>query len=786
MNRKQRRAVNKISANPSSASALPISSQMFAQAVQFHQSGRLAEAEETYHNVLRVDPTHAEAWSNLGLALRSRDDFDRAVAAYRRAIVLRPNYLEPHLNLIDVSQALGDREKAIFFTGRVVAIRPEIPEVHNNLGVLLQEQGRIPEAVVCYHDALRIRPEFADAYSNLGMALHELGRNDEAIEACNKAIHYKPGYAEAYSNLGGALRALGRHSEAIDAYRQAIEAKSSFAGAYSNLGMALTDLGQIDEAVEACRKACELKPGDPEALCNLGTALQKQSEVKEALATYRKAVVLKPGYASPYSNLGMGLHEENKFEEAIAALHYAIRLKPDYAEAISEYVQMRRHICDWADFETDQQRLFELIGEDKPVASFILLASSSSPHEQLVCAKQSISRMPVPAHAPFVHQREGRHDKIRVGYLSIDFRDHPVGRLMPEMFSRHDRNRFEISAYSYCPDDSGPTRQRLRAACDHFIDIREMSHVEAAELIHRDGIDILIDLTGRTLGARTEIMALRPAPVEVSFIGYPGTMGTSFIDYVIADPFLVPFDQQPFYTEKIVHLPDCYQPSDTSRVMANPPPTRADCGLPADGFVFCTFNNTYKITPPVFDSWMRILQQTPHSVLWLYCKTPQTIANLQREAEARGVSANRLVFTGFAQMEVFLARLNMANLFLDSTPYNAGATCNDALWAGLPVLTCVGETYVGRMAGSLLNAVGLPELVTKSLADYEAMAIRLANDPALYASLRQRLWTNRSTAPLFDMARYTRHLDAAFATMAERWRSGQAPAPFAVPVLAGA
>ena len=365
--------------------------------------------------------------------------------------------------------------------------------------------------------------------------------------------------------------------------------------------------------------------------------------------------------------------------------------------------------------------------------------------------------------------------RLRIGYLSHDYRDHPVGRLLPELFARHDRTRVAVTAYGLGTEDAGPVRQRIREGVERFVDLHALSDREAAERIAADAIDILVDLTGPTVGARLPILTLRPAPIQASFLGWPGTMGLNAIDYLIADGFLLREDDERHYAEKIVRLPGCYQPSDGARGDPSRPVTRAACGLPDDAFVFCSFNNTSKITPEGFASWMRILGQVPDSVLWLYCKTPQTIHNLTAAAQAHGIAADRLVFAGFVAMDLYLSRFRLADLFLDSLPYNAGATCNDALWAGLPVLTMAGDTYVGRMAGSLLTTLGLPELLAADRASYEEAAVRLATEPRRLGAVRRRLAAALTTSPLFDMTCFTAGLEAAYAAMDARRRDGLPP-----------
>jgi predicted O-linked N-acetylglucosamine transferase (SPINDLY family) len=377
--------------------------------------------------------------------------------------------------------------------------------------------------------------------------------------------------------------------------------------------------------------------------------------------------------------------------------------------------------------------------------------------------------------------KPGGGERIRLGYLSADFRSHAVGFLIAGLIERHARRRFEVIGYSCGPDDGSATRSRLTRAFDRFVDISDMTHAQTAQRIRADAVDILVDLTGYTAHGRTVILAYRPARIQVSYLGFPGTMGADFIDYIIVDRFLAPMNQQPFYTEKLVQLPNCYQPGELGQQIAERTPARLECGLPEQGFVFCCFNTSYKLTPAFFDVWMRLLNTVPGSVLWLVASNPFVIDNLRREAVHRGVAAERLVFAAPTGRPEYLRRLALADLFLDTLPYNAGATASDALWAGLPVVTCSGETYVGRMAGALLTAAELPQLITTSLEAYERLALRLATEPGLLAGFRQRLMWNRSTVPLFDIARFTRDLERAYTQMWEIWRAGRPPTSFSVP-----
>ena len=405
------------------------------------------------------------------------------------------------------------------------------------------------------------------------------------------------------------------------------------------------------------------------------------------------------------------------------------------------------------------------------------------PALHLRCARSSIrDQIRVPPQ-PKATGPAWRNRRIKVAYLSADFRRHATAYLIAELIERHDRERFEVIGVSFGPDDNSDMRARLVGAFDRFVDVTRSSDEEAAQLIASARVDIAVDLMGHTQYSRPRILAFRPAPVQASYLGFPGTTGADFIDYIIADPIVAPFDRQPYFTEKIVHLPDCYQVNDTTRRIAPRMPTREEFGLPAESFVFCCFNTSWKIAPAVFDVWMRLLEAIPGSVLWLLRDSPDAESNLRREAAARGTDPARLVFAGRVAPDEHLARHRLADLFLDTLPYNAHTTASDALWAGLPLVTCCGATFAARVAASLLKAVGLPELVTDSLADYETLALRLARDDSLRRRFRARLEQNRLTCPLFDAERFRQHLEAAYQTMWGLWQRGESPRSFSVEPL---
>ncbi|HEX6690242.1 MAG TPA: acetylglucosamine transferase, partial [Burkholderiales bacterium] len=467
-------------------------------------------------------------------------------------------------------------------------------------------------------------------------------------------------------------------------------------------------------------------------------------------------------------------------EEAAASLEQALRLAPNAPYTLSHLVWTEISTCRWAGVEARIDALRSKVREGRVAAEpFIFVAVSADPEEQRLCAARHVREKAPPRPALWQGVRY-RHERIRVAYLSADFHEHATAQLAAGLFERHDRARFELTALSYGPDDGSAMRRRLAGAFERFVDVRSRSDEEAARLLRELEVDIAVDLKGHTTGARQAILARRPAPLQASYLGYPGTMGAPYVDYLIADRVVVPEAHQPFYSEKLVYLPDCYQVNDAARPIAPRTPSRADAGLPAEGFVFCCFNNNFKILPPLFAVWMRLLGAVPGSVLWLLEDSAAVKRNLQAAAQAAGVAPGRLVFAPRLPPAEHLARHRLAGLFLDTLPYNAHTTASDALWAGLPLVTCAGSAFAGRVAASLLQAAGLGELATSSLEEYEALALRLARDPGALGELRGRLAAGRTSAPLFDTDRFRRHIEAAYVTMWEAWQRGEPPRHFAV------
>jgi protein O-GlcNAc transferase len=819
MNRKQRRAARKVNRSGWDASGDPRLAGAFADAVAHLKAGRLSQSAVAHRRVLEIDPHHAPSLHHLGLIEHKSGNGERAVELLRQCLSLQPEYPEALVNLSVILGELNRLDEAIDAVGKAIALRPAQAAAHLHLGNFLAKKARFANAEHAYAKAVALEPTLAAAHAGLARALVMQGRLEDALAACQEALALSPMLAEAHATLGQVLQRQGKHADAITAYECALALKPGLvtlhteignilrlqhrfeeaiaahqrtigqtpdcAEAYCNLALTFQNLGRSAEAIEAFQTALRHKPDHAEVYCNLGVLLGTLGRSAEAIAAIEQAIVLNPKLALAHYCMGATLKDAGKLREALAAYRQALACNPGLTPARFELCDLRRHVCDWRGLDADEAGCLEAVrASELRVSPFPTLAMPTTHADQLAHARVWARGADVAGgkvfsqYAAALGRRKG--DRVRIGYLSADYCQHATAALITELIERHDRERFEVFAYCFSPNDGSDARKRLIAAFDTFVDIRSVPHADAARRIHDDRIDILIDLKGYTRGARTEILSYRPAPIQASFLGYPGSMGATFIDYVIADPFVAPMACQPDYDERIVHLPDSYQPNDTRRQIADRPPTRAECGLPEDGFVFCAFNNTYKITEEVFAIWMRLIEQTPGSVLWLYEANGLCKANLQGEAVRRGIDPGRLVFAPKVRMQEHLARYRIADLFLDTLPYNGHTTASDALWAGLPVVTCAGATFAGRVAGSLLSAVGLPELMTHTLADYEALALGMARDPAALGALRDKLERNRASSPLFDSARYTRNIEAAYLHMVRLRAGGQEPQAFAV------
>lgn len=679
-------------------------------------------------------------------------------------------------------QQAGRAAKAVKIYERLIRKAPNDLQCVLSLALLHAQQGNFRAAIPLFRRAAAIRPDDLDIRYNLAAALSMAGEHQEAAQNYESILKDRPEHAAARNNYATTLLQSGRFAEALKQYDESVRRSPIVPEAYNNRGMALQSLKRFEDALRDYDKAIALRPNFPEAYVNRGNALANLRRPDEALADFDKAIALRPDFADAYKNAG-NIHSMcGSYKPALAAYDRALALRRDDSEARSMRLSAKMHLCDWTDAEAQWQELFAGVKRGSPVYPFVTLAASSSPDEQFQCARLfSKTNFPT-AGKPARHGQVYSHERIRVAYLSGDFREHAVTYLVAGLFERHDRSRFEVTGLSFGSDQDSPLRRRIAAAVEHFVDVRHNSDQEIADLVHDREIDIVIDLMGYTQNARTGILALRPAPIQVSYLGFLGTMGADFIDYIIADKIALPFDQQRYFSEKIVHLPGCFLVNDDRLQIEPHKPSRGEAGLPAEGFVFCSFNNAYKLTRPMFELWMRLLHGADGSVLWLAEANPEMALNLQRAAERCGIDPGRLVFAPRIPLGAHLARQRLADLFLDTTPYNAGATAAAALWSGVPVLTMLGKTFVGRMAASMLHSAGLPELAAQSLSDYEALASTIAADPAYCSSLKDRLVRNRKTFPLFDTKRTSRYIEAAYEAMWQAYRTGRPPERFEVKV----
>ena len=696
---------------------------LLQQAVALHQAGRLMEARAAYQKILMAQPRHADALHLLGVIAFQTGEHAQAVTLINRAIAINPNNPAQYQNIALAYRDLKQPQEALAHYARAIALNPGYADAYSNRGALLQEMGQWEAALADYDAALQHNPRLAEGWSNRGAVLRYLKRLEEAVASCDQALALAPDFAAAHNNRGAALHELKQNQEALAAYGRAIALQPGYADAYNNRGALLRDMRQLDAALADFARAVELQPGSADAYLNRAPALRDLRRLDEALASYSKAIEINPG--------------------------------GDYLAGY--YLHTKMMLCDSAGLDDAIAACVTQIKAGRPVITpFPLLGLVDDPGLQKMAA-QNYTAAKWPRSAEAVSWR-APGEKIRVGYYSADFHDHATAYLIAELLESHDAARFERIGFSFGPARDDTMRRRIKAAFDTFVDVQGSSDRQIALLSRQYGIDIAVDLKGHTQDSRPGIFAGRCAPIQVQYLGYPGTMGADYMDYLIGD-----------------------QANDSQREISSRIFARQEMGLPQSGFVFCCFNNSYKILPAVFASWMRVLKAVDGAVLWLLADHPLAAENLRAQAVAQGVAAERLVFAGRLPLAEHLARQKLADLVLDTLPYNAHTTASDALWAGVPILTCMGKAFAGRVAASLLQAVDLPELITGTAEEYESLAIALARDGAKLAILRAKLAQGRLSAPLFNAKLLARHLESAFTAMQARRVAGLAPDHMDVP-----
>lgn len=749
--------------------------EMLLRGYSFHQQGYTEEAQKIYQQILNRQPMHFDALQLSGAIALDSQHYEQALFLLLKAIKLHPNHGLIHYNLGIAFQELGDFNSAISSYDEAIRLNPDFASAYSNRGDALQATNQFTAAIASYDKAINLNPSYFEAYSNRGNVFKSLKKYQEALASYEKAIRLNPHFAEAYSNRGNVLQELKQFETAVASYDQAIRLNPNYFEAYSNRGNALRKAKLYDVAIASHEQAIKLNPNYAEAYSNRGNVYLELKKIEEALADYDQAIKINPHFITAYFNRGRAFLALKLLDKSLADFFHASQLEPEMDYLIDYLISTKLQLSDWKDLEVLTQHFIEKTNtKNKPSIPFFSLFISDQPTMHKRSTEIYVRDQHPINNVLGAIKKNTNQDKIRVGYFSADFREHPVSYLTAELFELHNRDNFEIIAFSFGPETDDNLRKRLKLAFDKFFDLKEKTDQEITVLAREMRIDIAVDLGGFTEGARTSIFAMRAAPIQLSYIGYLGTMGADYYDYLIADRTIIPQDHQQYYTEKIAYLPS-YQVNDTNREVSEKIFTRSELGLPADSFVFCCFNNIYKITPSTFDSWMRILLAVEGSVLLLLDDNKTATTNLRKEANRRGVSSERLVFAKHLPMRDYLARYRIAELFLDTLPYNAGTTASDALRMGLPIITQMGQSFAGRIAASLLNSVGLPELITTSQEAYESLAIQLAISPERLQVIKIKLLSNLPYSPLYNTKLFTENLESAYQSMYQRHQNELVP-----------
>jgi len=749
---------------------------LIPMAIEALDAGFLVRAESLMQTALNMHPKHQVVLEIMGIIKGLQKKPLEAAGYFKKALKLDPNNQGLQYNLAKSSLDGKNFQDALIQHRKFISTFPLNLDAWVNLGMTYLYLNRDREAIAAFEECLKINPSHKEALGNIGAAYKNLKEFDNAIFYADKAIQIDPHYAEAWSNRGVALRQLKLNIEALESYQKAIDINPQHIDALLNKTVLLNDLKRHDEALVSVEYVIAADSNNAEAWSRKGLVLKELYRADDALDSYHRALEIDSKNLEALLNKGVLLTELKRYEEALSVYQQALTLDPekDYLYGLSVYIKTM--ICDWSHYDQQLLHIQSKLAQDKKVAvPFSLLALLDDEDGHFKAAKLFASDKFLESTVLGPIPKRASTGKIRLGYFSADFRNHPVASLIAELFELHDRNQFEIVGFSLGPDDADDMRLRLKGSFDQFIDICNQSDQEVAQLARDLQIDIAIDLGGYTQDCRTGIFAYRAAPIQVNYLGYPGTMGAPYIDYIIADQTVIPEANQQYYSEKVAYLPHTYQANDRKRKIANKLFKRADFDLPEHGFIFCCFNNNFKLTPNTLNSWARILKAVDGSVLWLYEGNEKTKLNLIKEFTNRDLAPERLIFAKRVPPDEHLARYQLADLFIDTLPYNAHTTTSDALWAGTPVLTLTGNSFAGRVATSLLEAIDMPELITKTLQEYEDKAIDLANNQNKLAQLKRKLQANRDTTPLFNTPLFAKHIEAAYMAMYQGYQQDLVP-----------
>jgi predicted O-linked N-acetylglucosamine transferase (SPINDLY family)/Flp pilus assembly protein TadD len=709
----------------------------FDEALALFQNGQLNKAKDICLEILKAQPNHFDTLRLLGLITFQTKNYLKSVEIFDRAIQVKPNDAE----------------------------------IYNFHAIVLIHLKKFEEAIKSWNCAIKIKPDYVEAYYNRGNAFFELKKIESALASYDKTIQIKPDYAEAHNNRGNALRELEKIESALASYDKAIQIKPDYAEAHNNRGNVFFDLKKIESALASFDRAIQIKPDYAEAYSSRGNVFRKLNKIESALASFDRAIQIKPDYAEAYYSRGNVFFDLKKMESALASYDKAIQIKPDLDYLFGQLFFSRNILCDWSFFKEDLEKLKDKILKFKKASiPFPILSIYDLPSLQKISAETHLKAKysTIDILEPIIKRESNK--KIRIGYYSADFRNHAVSHLLVKLFELHNKSKFELFGFSFGPEKNDEMRKRVSSAFDQFINVNLKSDKEIALLSRDLKIDIAVDLMGFTNNNRFEIFVERCAPIQVSYLGYAATTGSDCIDYIIGDKVVIPKENQKYYSEKIIYLPDCFMANDFTKKISAKIFTREELGLPKEGFVFCSFNNYYKITPKIFDIWMRLLKKVEGSVLWLTGDNFTGAKNLQKEANQRGVDSNRLIFSkAMPLLADHLARHKSADLFIDTIPYNGHTRASDALWAGLPVLALTGQSFSSRVSASLLNAVGLQELITYSEKEYEDLSVELATNPTRLKEIKNKLEKNKLIKPLFNTKLFTKNIESAYTKIYEKY-----------------
>ncbi|CAK8572249.1 unnamed protein product [Lathyrus sativus] len=764
--------------------------------------GLVQEAYSCYLEALRIQPTFAIAWSNLAGLFMESGDFNRALQYYKEAVKLKPSFPDAYLNLGNVYKALGMPQEAIACYQHALQTRPNYGMAYGNLASIHYEQGQLDMAILHYKQAIACDPRFLEAYNNLGNALKDVGRVEEAVQCYNQCLSLQPNHPQALTNLGNIYMEWNMVAAAASYYKATLSVTTGLSAPYNNLAIIYKQQGNYADAISCYNEVLRIDPLAADGLVNRGNTYKEIGRVTDAIQDYIRAITVRPTMAEAHANLASAYKDSGHVEEAVKSYRQALVLRKDFPEATCNLLHTLQCVCCWEDRDQMFKEVEGIIRRQinmsvlPSVQPFHAIAYPLDPMLALEISRKYAAHCSVIASRfslpPFSHptpipiKQEGGYERLRIGYVSSDFGNHPLSHLMGSVFGMHNSKNVEVFCYALSPNDGTEWRQRIQSEAEHFVDVSAMTSDMIAKLINEDKIQILINLNGYTKGARNEIFAMKPAPIQVSYMGFPGTTGATYIDYLVTDEFVSPLQYAHIYSEQIVHLPHCYFVNDYKQknqdvLDPNCQPKRSDYGLPEDKFLFACFNQLYKMDPEIFNTWCNILKRVPNSALWLLKFPAAGEMRLRAYAAAQGVQPDQIIFTDVAMKSEHIRRSSLADLFLDTPLCNAHTTGTDILWAGLPMVTLPLEKMATRVAGSLCLSTGLgDEMIVNSMKEYEDRAVSLAlNRPKLRA-LTDKLKAVRMTCPLFDTNRWVRNLDRAYFKMWNLHCSGQRPLHFKV------